>query len=125
MYRGREAPEHRMCSVRVPNCSSHIIHVLHSLRRDVVIGGQFKRKSVNVTESEGFGDALLIGSALVTATHRPDSIAVGGCRQQGRCERDGNRPRVNLLVAREKMMPGLKVPHSWPMLGGRGSIPAC
>jgi hypothetical protein len=32
--------------------------------------GSGLREAVNVAESEGFRDALLIGSALVTATHR-------------------------------------------------------
>jgi len=35
-----------------------------------------------MAESEGFSDALLIGSVLVAATHRPDSIAQAAFRQQ-------------------------------------------
>ena len=43
---------------------------LHSLRADVVVGSEFQGETVNVADTEGFSDALLIGSALVASAHK-------------------------------------------------------
>lgn len=49
---------------------------LRCLGRDVVIRCEFKSEAVNVAQREGFSDALLVGSALVAATHS-DRIQAG------------------------------------------------
>jgi len=43
---------------------------LHRLRCHVVVGGEFESEAVSVAESEGFGNLLLVGSALVATAHR-------------------------------------------------------
>jgi len=64
----QEAPEHhvqRACpELLIPHNDG-----LHSLRRDVVIGGEFKSESVNVAEVKGFGYFLFVATSLVSAAH--------------------------------------------------------
>ena len=43
---------------------------LHRLGCHVEIGSEFESEAVNVAKSEGFGNLLLVGSALVATAHR-------------------------------------------------------
>jgi hypothetical protein len=64
----QEAPEHHVQRSRAELLIPHDDR-LHRLWRGVGIGSEFEHQPVNVTHREGFGDALLVGSAPVTATH--------------------------------------------------------